>query len=210
MKKMSCFLAVIIALFFLLGIPAFADGDETETVVEEETTEDVAEETTEAEPAVAGEPTNFVNQVWAWFVENKNTIISTITSGICAILLFLFRNALTKTRTAVDKRLDDLQGTSNSTSQSQSAVVSALNNMIEEYNKLQVETSCLEDAVGSQKEEYAKLVKELNDVIITTNAILEMLQTAYSNSKSLPQPVKDLLAHKYVKAIESIDTKEEV
>lgn len=213
MKK---FLILFVAatLVFMLGIGAYADEAEDvsiadiaavvpETAITAATATAAAAEVLD-EQDVNGTVYTLYSRLIEWYNENKSEIFSAVGSFIVLIASFLIKHRTDKKLKIMLSGLSGIKSDTEGGNKTQLTVIDAVNELVDGYNTL--------------KKEYSELFKRLNVIIseeaernriseenrVKNDAILDILQTVYANSKNLPQGVKDIVALKYAKSKKDI------
>ncbi len=97
MKRFFGIFAIVLVLFFCLSVLPYAEGEETIESVDETVAETVAETVEETDEAAETEAVaeadegtpvekakNWVQQIWTWFVENREVILTGVLNAITA------------------------------------------------------------------------------------------------------------------------------
>jgi hypothetical protein len=190
MKKLILFFITIVIMLSLCTSVCFAADDaipqpqESDTVESEVVYEDTAE---------TNETLLMLLQRIEEYVETYNgEILGVLGDGIILIVALLI-----KSRAAFIKK------EATKTNESQNSVVDVVNNMVDGYNALKESY----DTYGETENDRNRVV---GAVLATNTAILEILTMVYTNSKNLPQGVKDLVNLKYANCLKTLDDDEKV
>lgn len=157
-------------------------------------------------PAFAADgETNLFGRVYEFYEQNK-TDIYTIGCGALVFIaeIIISRKNANKTN-IIDLGVKSLKSDSSTTLNSQEAVVKATNELIDSNAELMQaykEMKALYDKVTESEEERNRIVSE---VVLLDKTVLEILATVYSNSKNLPQGIKDIVSLKYAKCLKSLE-----
>ncbi len=193
MKKF--FMIIMCALMICaIAFPLYAEEITDETVSDSEIV-------TEAEQAPSGEVENytFLGRVWEWVGSHKTEVVNVGCNGLLFAFMWLFKR---KTGTG-NAQLAATLGTVASQTANNPQVVSAVNSLIDGYN------------VMSEKYEKYGIAEGDRDKFITAlmeqnTAILEILNTVYTNSNNLPQGVKDIIRVKYARCLQIVSDDSEL
>lgn len=204
MKRILLFLICASLIFTLFGIACFAEA-ETETPANEtpeSVTDEVVVEQTETD---ATEPDLFT-RMYEFFVENKEMILTTVSS----VVLIVF-NALTRNK--ANKISDDQANTIGGLNQ----LIEAYETLLKSFENIKGNIADIRGEVGAALTNIAKIVEDLKQTdsgladglseastmiqglleqeMAQNNALMDVLSSVYSNAK-LPQSVKDFVALK--------------
>lgn len=172
MKKICMFLLFIALAFLCVSVSIAALEEGAET---------------------SGTDTLFT-RVFEYLKENKDTVISAAGNILMfAAAIATYVRGKKRNGVILGKVTTIATGTQTIGGQ-QTSVIDAVNRMIEGYN-----------AMEAKIKEYGLFDRERDRYMVAMTAqsaaILEILQTVYSNSKNLPQGIKDLIAIKYVNCL---------
>lgn len=189
MKKIILFALCVFILMSVFGTVCFATEVETEAPVEETTETDV------------------FTRIWEFCTEYKGEVLSIVgdTGIITTIAYVLFK--LVSHKKSSDKSIEEVKELAGISVKNQSDIVNVVNKMIDSYNTLAEEHTKLKSAYEKYEADEAERSKAISIMTVELNAILEIISSAYQNSK-LPQGVKDMVAVKYAKCIKAIESDE--
>lgn len=205
MKKLLLFLICACLISTLFGFACFAETETPETVTDEVASDEVAlDETDEVEPDET-EPDIF-SRLYEFFVENKEMILTTVSSVVLLVFNALTRNKANKISLdqentiggvnqlieAYDTLLKAFENIKGNIADIRGEVASALNNIAKIVEDLKQTDSDLADDLNK-----ASTVIEgmLEQEMLQNNALMDVLSSVYTNS-TLPKSVKDLVALK--------------
>jgi hypothetical protein len=185
MKKRLFLLAIVIAVALsVLTLPCLVAGaEEVEpSVVPSVAVSSVVDDSTPS-PTLISRFTEWVNSHWA---EAVSALSGALTVLFYSVALPYLRGKLKKVAGREDL------GT----------MVEAINSLIDTLNKIEDAHNKKND---EQDEALAKALLDLENAKIKLDAVLDVLQIVYGNSKNVPQCVKDIINTKYAKAIKTTD-----
>lgn len=212
----AALLALSIMLFMLASVSAFAaeadeapesEAEETlPSVEDEEVQEPEAEPETEPAPAPVPDQGNdgagntnhtFIGRVMEFCTAYRVELISL--AGFFGLLAATFYNAYKQKNngSSVLAGVTAIHGSTSDVAAAQNGVVGAVNEMIGAYNTMRTSY----DKYESAEDDRNKLVGAM---VVQCAAILEILTAVYSNSKNLPQGVKDIVNLKYAKCLATL------
>lgn len=145
-----------------------------------------------ADSQTSVEETTWVTRVIEYVDANKATLLGLLGDGVILVLALLIKMKSSKIKTGTD-----------ATNASQGAVVTAVNGMIDGYNAMKASY----DQYGTTEADRNRVVGAL---VAQNTAMLEILMTAYGNSKNLPQGVKDLIYLKYANCMKQLGDDEQI
>jgi hypothetical protein len=166
--------------------PEENDQHISETIIDETFDEPTAEPD---EDYIANNSTyhTLFTRIWEFVTANKSDLFTVIGSLILIIFNIVSRNR--------DKKSDKK---TNESINSMRMVVGAANGLISGYNNMK-----------DSYDKYGQTEDERNRItganLVTNMAILEILVSVYSNSKNLPQGVKDIVNLKYANCLKQLD-----
>ena len=233
MKRFSLLIVCLATIVILSMSAVTAFAEETETTFEETTTEAVEENIEEADSVVAEgietdadaetspteeTPTEEVNTLVtrlqeAWDNGDIMDIVVIVWGVVCGAFMLMLNNADKVSTIAIRA---DLKNTSKSTTDKMNELVSAQNDVTKElkvlgdaFVKLRKDTN---DAINSVKlsddEQIQALSAKINACGDAVIAFASMMQTIYSNSKTIPQSTKDIINEDYIKVIHAFKSTE--
>lgn len=173
-------LVFVLCSFVGLSVTAFAE----ESTGESETTTPTTEESTATETEVNA---TLIGRIWEYLQTNYNDIATTAGNIVLLVVVWV-KDIKSK------KKLANISTQSTFTANAQSDVVDVVNKLIENYNDLEKK---LESYNNAEDKKY----EAVGSMVVQTKAILEILSRVYSNSKNLPQGVKDLVNLTYANAL---------
>jgi hypothetical protein len=216
----AALLALSIMLFMLASVSAFAAEieEETDAGVQEmlppadETVQPPEETTPTPEPGEGQQPETppvqsggddsaanptFIGRVMEFCTAYRVELISL--AGFFGLLAATFYNAYTQKNngSSVLAGVTAIHGSTSDVAAAQNGVVGAVNEMIGAYNTMRTSY----DKYESAEDDRNKLVGAM---VVQSAAILEILTAVYSNSKNLPQGVKDIVNLKYAKCLATL------
>lgn len=228
-KFKKAFLCLAIVLMCVaLALPAFAEETTIETTIDttidttEETTEaiiETEEESTDAEPSTeAQEPTTEDEEPTAATLQDRLaeawekgdiSAVLTIAFDVAIIILALVAKNASKKSAADVVSIFSEDGTY---TKEQKVSVQAINALIDATNMVTgaFETFAkemldkMESLDGMEKEKLQAQQEQINACCKSVKCIGEMLNTTYSNSTTIPLPVKNLVAQKYIELCNTI------
>lgn len=200
MKKLLLFLICACLISTLFGFACFADAETPETVTDEV----VPPETDEVEPGET-EPDIF-SRLYEFFVENKEMILTTVSSVVLLVFNALTRNKANKISLdqentiggvnqlieAYETLLKAFENIKGNIADIRGEVATALNNIAKIVEDLKETDSTLADDLNK-----ASTVIEgmLEQEMLQNNALMDVLSSVYANS-TLPRSVKELVVLK--------------
>lgn len=217
MKKFKkAFLCVaLVILCVALALPVFAEETTIDTA--EETTTQAETDTEAQEPPTEVEATDPVTLqdrlAEAW--ENGDiSAVLTIAFDVAIIILALVAKNASKKSAADVVSIFSKDGTY---TKEQKVSVQAINSLIDATNMVTgaFETFTkemrekMESLDGMEKEKLQAQQEQINACCKSVKCIGEMLNTTYSNSATIPLPVKNLVAQKYIELCNVISEAEE-
>lgn len=175
-------LAVLLACTLIVGAEELpAEG----TAVTEEFVPEV-------DLPVAEEDNTWVTRLIEYVMNNKASLLGALGDGAILVVALLIKVKTSKVKSGTDE-----------INSKQIAFVGAMNGMIDGYNSMKQS----HDKYGATEEDRNRVVGVL---VAQNTAMLEMLVTAYGNSKNLPQGVKDMIMLKYANCMKSLQDDEQI
>lgn len=138
------------------------------------------------------EEVTWVTRVVEYAKQNKEALLGLLGDGAILVLALLIKKKSAKIKQGTDV-----------TNAAQGAMVSAVNGMIDGYNAMKASY----DQYGVTEADRNRVVGAL---VAQNTAMLEILMTAYGNSKNLPQGVKDLIYLKYANCMKQLGDDEQI
>ena len=190
------FITTIIVLSLGASVCYAAEEDEVTVPYVEEIveSEELSEEATE-EDAEAVEDASLrmlFERLYEYVEEHKTELLGLIGDGLILIVAVLLKN-----------RVSFIKKETTETHDSQNSVVDVVNHMVDGYNALKQSY----DTYGNTEDDRNRVV---GAVLAQNAAILEILTMVYTNSKNLPQGVKDLVNLKYANCLKTLEDDEKV
>lgn len=200
MKKLLLFFICTCLISTLFGFACFAETETPETVTDEV----VTPEADEAGPDET-EPDIF-SRLYEFFVENKEMILTTVSSVVLLVFNALTRNKANKISLdqentiggvnqlieAYETLLKAFENIKGNITDIRSEVATALNNIAKIVEDLKETDSTLADDLNKAS---AVIEGMLEQEMLQNNALMDVLSSVYTNS-TLPKSVKDLVALK--------------
>lgn len=140
-------------------------------------------------------------RVWEYVVTYKAELIAFAGDAILFIVVLAFKSVFKKKTTAISSDLTLVKGDASGTRSQQVLVTDAINGLIGGYNEMRSSYDKYETA----EDDRNRLVAA---VMVQNTTILDILQTAYVNSKNLPQGVKDMVTLKCANALKTLQNDE--
>lgn len=185
MKKTKLFLALMMALILSFACTVFVQAQDVDAVYGEVTV-------TDGEVTAAAEEETVVTRLIEYVMDNKAVLLGALGDAAIFVVALVIRAKSSATKKGTD-----------SVGVAQAAVVGRMNEMIDSYNSMRKSY----DQYGLTEEDRNRVVGVL---VAQNTAMLEMLVTAYGNSKNLPQGVKDMIMLKYANCMKSIENDEQI
>ena len=194
MKKIILFALCVFILMSVFGMVCFATESPVEAPVENTETEETAE-------------ADVFTRIWEFCLEYKGEVLSIVgdTGIIGTVAYILFK--LASHKKSSDKSIEEVKELAGISVKNQSDIVTVVNKLIDSYNTLAEEHEKLKTTYERYESDEAERSKAISIMTVELNAILEIISSAYQNSK-LPQGVKDMVAVKYAKCIKAIESDE--
>ena len=223
MKKIILFFISVCLILSVFGITCFAEGEDVDTPMLDESQSITESSVTDDEPSV-----NVFTRIYEFWEAHEAEIITIGSSAVLIVLNILSRIS--------GKTLN----------RSQNDTIGGLNQLIEEFNKLSVSITNIKsdfsEVIKNSKEINAQLIKVMRDVLsamsdlktsdeaftekitkanviiqelvekemLQNNALMEVLSSVYVNSKALSQGVKDLVVMKRTENMRIVEEANEI
>ena len=216
MKKI---LLLWMCIALVLGLSSIAFAETVDEVVDEtvdETVDNTVEDSSEPTEEPVQEPTEdtvteigtevyntIFTRVFEFFEENKDTII--MVGGFIGTIFLTIKEARRKktTEAGMDQKqaaiIADLMGITSS----QNGVIDVVNALAQGYERMKEKYEAYENA----EDDRNKLVSA---VAMQNETILEILASLVVNNKNLATGIKDVLALKYAKCEQAINSDEKL
>lgn len=211
MKKIICCLLAVVVCCSLIAIPAYAEDvaeeDAPVTEVDDETVDEgVAEE---VDKDAVDEAYTLIGRIQEYITKYTGEILTTGGDVVllCAYVVYF---VLDKRKSKDTKaKLETIAGNTGNVAVSQGGVVEVANNLIDGYNVASGKIADMMATYEKLKEKDAERDLLLARVLVQNQTLLEIIQTAYTNSQ-LPQGTKDLVIFKYAKCLALSDNEEKL
>lgn len=200
MKRILIVCVMILAMVAMLAsVPMYAE----ETTAD--TTADITTDTTVTDPSFKEEVQEtyhtILSRMGEWFGSNVNVIVPTASGALLlvAIVITFIKNKkwISIVFGGVKKLLELLTGVNTS----QGDVAGKVDRMDADVKAMMADFKALKDG----EEERSKMNAA---VLVEMTTALKMLQTAYSNSRNVPQSFKDLVNYDFSHCMKLVDDDE--
>lgn len=207
MKRIICFFFAVAVCFSLMAIPAFADEIAEEDELVTEVVEEVVAE--EGDEDAVDEAYTLIGRIQEYITKYTGEILTTggdvVLLGAYAVYFVLDK----RKSKYVKAKLETIAGNTGNVAVSQGGVVAVANNLIDGYNVASGKIAEMMATYEKLKEKDAERDLLLARVLVQNQTLLEIIQTAYTNSQ-LPQGTKDLVIFKYAKCLALSDNEEKL
>ena len=145
-----------------------------------------------ADEVTGGEATyhDIFTRIWEFVETNKTEVISAAGSGVVLVFSMITKAFNKKKNKELIDALAVIGGDAAGTAKSQTSVIGAVNTMAQGYNEMR-----------AAYEKYEAVEDDRNRLVgaclVTTTALVEMMNAIHVHNKNLPQGVKDLIVLQY-------------
>lgn len=203
MKRIICFFFAVVVCFSLMAIPVYAD----EIAEEDELVTEVVDE--EGDEDTVDEAYTLIGRIQEYITKYTGEILTTGGDVVlfgAYVVYFILDKRKSK---YVKAKLETIDGNTGNVAVSQGGVVAVANNLIDGYNAASGKIAEMMATYEKLKEKDAERDLLLARVLVQNQTLLEIIQTAYTNSQ-LPQGTKDLVIFKYAKCLALSDNEEKL